>query len=314
MLVGRSRELALVEAALEDARRGRSRAIVLTGEAGIGKSALLAYAREAGRDLRVLAVSGVESESELPYAGLHALLRPILHLRDRIPKHQAEALEAALALEAGEQHDRLAASAGTLSLLAEAAAEQPLLVLVDDAHWLDRPSAQALSFAARRLEGEEIALLATLRAGEESTFETRGLTEHRVPPLEDAAALELLRARFGDALGDAVAQALVDATAGNPLALVELPSLLTPGQLGGAEPLAEPLPLADGIRLAFAGRLERLEEPTRRSLLVRCTSVRPRDSAAALNSSRMANCKATPKICSITSRTNSRNGAPRETL
>ena len=271
--MGRGRERAVVDDALEDARRGRSRAIVFTGEAGIGKSALLAYAREAGPDMRVLAVSGVESESELPYAGLHALLRPVLDLLARLPDHQAHALEAALALRTSEQHDRLAASAGTLTLLAEAASEQPVLVLVDDAHWLDRPSAQAISFAARRLGGEEIALLATLRAGEESTFEARGLAEHRVPPLDDADALSLLHERFGETLDIDVARSLVTATAGNPLALVELPSLLSPAQLGGSAPLEEPLPVADGIRRAFAGRLSRLDDETQRSLLVAAAGV-----------------------------------------
>ncbi len=273
MLVGRGGECAVVEGALEDARRGRSRALVFTGEPGIGKSALLQYAREAGKDMRVLAVVGVESETELAYAGLHALLRPVLDLLGRLPAHQAEALEAALALRTSEQHDRLAASAATLTLLAEAAADQPLLVLVDDAHWLDRPSAQAISFAARRLGGEEIALLATVREGEESTFELRGLTEHRVPPLEDAAALELLRERHGAALAAGVAEAVVAATAGNPLALVEIPSLLTESQLQGEEPIAQPLPVAQGIRAAFAGRLRALDEPTQRSLLVAAAGV-----------------------------------------
>jgi len=273
MLVGRGGERAAVDAALEDARRGRSRALVFTGEAGIGKSALLAYAREAGADMRVLAVVGVESETELAYAGLHALLRPVLALTSRLPAHQAEALEAALALRPSDQHDRLAASAGTLTLLAEAASEQPLLVLVDDAHWLDRPSAQAISFAARRLGGEEIALLATLRLGEESTFETRGLTEHRVPPLGEADALALLDQRHGGVLSASIARALVTATAGNPLALVELPSLLTPAQLDGDEPLEEPLPVADGIRRAFARRLSRFDDATRRSLLVAAAGV-----------------------------------------
>lgn len=271
--MGRGSECAVVEGALEDARRGRSRAIVFTGEPGIGKSALLQFAREAGADMRVLAVSGVESETELAYAGLHALLRPVLPLVGSLPAHQAEALEAALALRTSEHHDRLAASAGTLTLLAEAAAEQPLLVLVDDAHWLDPPSAQAISFAARRLGGEEIALLATVREGEGSTFEVRGLTVHRVPPLDAAAALALLTERHGAELAAEVAEALVAATAGNPLALVEMPSLLTAAQLGGEEPIAQPLPVAEGIRAAFAGRLHRLDDATQRALLVAAAGV-----------------------------------------
>src|SRR5262245_7213361 len=197
MLVGRGPERSAIDTALDDARRGRSHVLVLAGEAGIGKSALLAYARERAAGMRVLAVAGVESEAELAFGALHALLRPVLGLLDRIPPRQADALAAALALEGSEHPDRLAAYAGTLSLLAECAADQPLAVLLDDAHLLDRASAEAIAFAARRMAGEEIALLAAVREGEASNFETDGLPVLRVPPLEAEDALALLRERHG---------------------------------------------------------------------------------------------------------------------
>jgi DNA-binding CsgD family transcriptional regulator len=273
MLVGRDAERSVIDGALEEARRGRSRALVLTGEAGIGKSALLEYARASGADMRVLSVVGVESEAELPFAALHALLRPVLHLAGRIPGHQVEALEAALAVRRSEKPDWLAAYAGTLSLLAEAATEQSVLVLADDAHWLDRASAEALAFAARRLAGEEIALIAAVRLGEESAFDARGLEEMRVPPLEDAAALALLEQRHSGRLEQSVARALVAATAGNPLALLELPSLLTDAQCEGSAALDEPLPVADGLRRAFASRLAQVPDDTRRSLVVAAAGV-----------------------------------------
>src|SRR5207302_3422196 len=143
MLVGRDDERAAVEEMLQDAGRGRSRVLVLTGEAGIGKTALLDYARERAAGMRVMAIRVVESEGELPFGALHALLLPVLDFLERIPARHRDSLSDALALQRAEEADRLGAYAGTLSLLAEVAAEQPLLILVDDAHWLDRGSAEA---------------------------------------------------------------------------------------------------------------------------------------------------------------------------
>ena len=162
VLVGREAELRRVTALLDEARRGRSSILVVVGDAGLGKTALLEEGRALATDMRVLGSIGVESESEIPFASLHALFRPMLDLLPRIPTVQARALAAALALEEGEP-DVLTVGAGTLSLLVEATAESPVLVAVDDAHWLDRASAEALAFAARRLIGEEFAMLATLR-------------------------------------------------------------------------------------------------------------------------------------------------------
>src|SRR5690242_7485991 len=158
-LIGRREECARIEGLLGDARMGRSGTLVLRGEPGIGKSALVAYAVEQAREMEVLRAVGVESEAALPFAALHALLLTKIELLELIPEPQARALGAALALSPAAHGDRLAAYAGTLSLLAEAAEQRPLLVVVDDAQWLDRASGEALVFAARRLAGEAIAFL-----------------------------------------------------------------------------------------------------------------------------------------------------------
>src|SRR5438445_10907794 len=151
MVVGRQAERARIRALLEAARRGRTGVLVLVGEPGIGKTALVDDACANTGGMRVLRATAVESESTLPFAGLSALLRPLLDLLPRLEDPQARSLRVALALSEGDKPDLLAVNAGTLALLAEAAAGRPLLVALDDAHWLDRPSADALSFAARRL-------------------------------------------------------------------------------------------------------------------------------------------------------------------
>jgi tetratricopeptide (TPR) repeat protein len=268
MLVGREAERAEIEALLEDARRGRSRVLVLTGEAGIGKSALLEFARERAAGMRVLSISGVESESTLPFGTLHALLRPILGSIDDLPERQRTALAAALALSDDDEPDRLAACAGALTLLAEAATAQPLLVLIDDAHWVDAESADAVTFVARRVAGEELALVAAVRTGEASAFDYASLSSLEVPPLSEADSLDLLHARHGELLRPEAARAVVAVGAGNPLALVELPQSLSPDQLAGAAPLEEPLPLAARIESAFLRRTARLTAEARDALLV----------------------------------------------
>jgi predicted ATPase len=177
MLVGRDRELLRISAVFEDARRGRSGALAIVGEPGVGKTALLEEARTLAVDLRLLTATGVESESELPFAGLHELLRPLLQLLPRIPPAQAQQLSAALAIEEGPA-DPLAVGAGTLSLLVEAAEETPIAVVLDDAHWLDRSSADAVVFATRRLRLEQVALLAAFRPYTAAAFESLTPLEH----------------------------------------------------------------------------------------------------------------------------------------
>ena len=182
VIVGRASELDRIAATLASAAAGEASALVLRGEPGVGKSTLLDAARARADGFLVLATSGVESEAELPCAGLHQLLWPLLGALDALPSPQAAALRAALALDSGAATDRFAVYAGTLGLLAAAAEEQPLLCLVEDAHWLDTVSAEALTFAARRLTGERVAMLFAVRAERGGVRERPATRADRRPP------------------------------------------------------------------------------------------------------------------------------------
>jgi DNA-binding CsgD family transcriptional regulator len=243
---------------LDEARRGRSGVLAVVGEPGVGKTALLDEVRRQATDLHVLEATGVESESELPYAALHELLRPLLDLLPRIPDTQARALAAALALEPGKP-DAFAVGAGTLSLLAEAAEQQPLLVLLDDAHWLDHASADALVFAARRFRLEPIALVAAYRPGEAPTFEP--LPRLELEPLSPDDARSVLRSR-PEPVAPRDEVDVLAAAAGNPLALLELPVDLSRDIPAAAETLHERL------RRAFSARVEELPPSGRLGLLL----------------------------------------------
>ncbi len=268
MLYGRDAERALVGALLDAARGSRSGALVVRGEPGVGKTALLEDARERADGMHVLAARGVESESELPFAGLHQLLRPALHLLERLPAPQAGALEGALGLAARAGHDRFLISAACLTLIAELAERRPVLCLVDDAQWLDEPSADALLFAARRLDAEGVLMLFSAREGGDERFEARGLDELTLGGLDAAAAAALLGRPDGAAPAPAVRDVLIEQAGGNALALVELPAALTAAQLAGAEPLPAALPLTRGVERLFLDRLRRLPEPAQRLLTV----------------------------------------------
>jgi DNA-binding CsgD family transcriptional regulator len=257
VLVGREGVLRRVTALLDEARRGRSATLVLVGDAGLGKTALLEEASRLAGDLRILAATGVESELELPFASLHELFRPVLDRLPGLPGPQARALGAALALEEGEP-DALAVGAGALSLLVELADEAPTLVVLDDAHWLDRASADALAFAARRLIGEQLAFLATLRPGRPTPFEPFPQVELEPLGVEDSR--ELLRRR-SEPLAAADEQRLVEAAAGNPLVLLELPVELARGLPATATP-------RERLTRAFSGRVEELSAPARLGLLL----------------------------------------------
>ena len=243
VLLGRDAERAAIDALLDGARAGDSGALVLRGGPGLGKTALLDDAARRADGLRILRATGAEAESDLPFAGLHQLLRPALDLAGSLPAPQAAALRCALGLESGAAPAPLLLGAAVLGLLAEAA---PVAALVDDGQWLDAPSVAALAFAGRRLRAEGIALVAAVREEAPPT----GLREHVLAPLADDAAAALL----GD-LPPAVRRALVTAAAGNPLALVELPAALTPDQLAGRAPLADPLPVPRQLEELFTGRL-----------------------------------------------------------
>jgi DNA-binding CsgD family transcriptional regulator len=264
-LIGREADCRLLERLLDDARRGRSGALVLYGEPGIGKTSLLEYAVAEATEMRLLRVTGLEAASDLPFAGLGALLRPALELLPRVPETQRAALSAALGLAPAEEVRPLATAAGTLSLLAALAEEEPVLCVVDDAHWVDRESMDALVVVADRLEAEGIVVLFAAREGE--GFEPR-LPALQVTGLRPRAAHELLRRHAPPGLAADVARRLMEETRGNPLALLELPNLVTDAQLAGREPLEDPLPVGAALERAFVRRARGLSTETQRALLL----------------------------------------------
>ena len=265
MLRGRRSECQALDRLLEAVRGGRSGALVLRGEAGIGKTALLEYAIESASDLRVVRAVVVESEMELAFAGLHQLCAPMLDRIDRLPGPQHDALGIAFGLRAGAVPDRFFVGLAVLSLLSEVAEERPLVCVVDDAQWLDRVSAQTLGFVARRLLAESVLVLFAAR---ESGEELRGLPELEVRGLHDEDARELLDSVIRGPLDERVRERIAAETRGNPLALLELPRGLSPAQLAGGFGLPGALSLSDRIEKSFLRRLEGLSEESRRLLLV----------------------------------------------
>jgi DNA-binding NarL/FixJ family response regulator len=268
VLYGRARELVAIDRLLAAARDGRGGALAVSGDPGIGKSALLAYAGQRAEGLRVLHAVGVEGESRLAYAALHQLLRPLLGRAERLPAPQARALRVAFGLEAGASPDGFLVAVAALTLLSEDAGERPLLCLVDDAHWADAPSLLALSFAARRLRTEPVALLLAHRDGEGRTVDTAGMGELRLAGLDADAAAALLEERWAGRLAPAVRRRLLEEAGGNPLALLELPAALTPGQRTGSESLEDPLPAAGKLERAFLDRVRRHDPDTQTLLLL----------------------------------------------
>ncbi len=267
-LYGRELEITRIEALLESARASRSGVLVLRGDAGVGKSALLDLALERACDMCVLTSNGIESEAELPFAALHQLLRPILPRIEALPDPQRRALGGALGLErAGTEH-RFLVSVAVLGLLAEAAEERPLLCLIDDAQWLDEASGDALLFVARRLQAERITILFAARDGEGRRLEPGALPELRLDGLASGPAERLLEHHAGEALSADMRARLVASTEGNPLALIELSSALSEEQLAGTQPVLGPLPVSWSVERAFLARVRRLPESTQTLLLV----------------------------------------------
>lgn len=266
-LIGRERECSEIERLLESARGGQSASLVIRGEAGIGKSSLLEFAVGRAESMVVLRTTGVSSESDLAFAGLYGLLRPVIDVIDRIPEAQREALSVALGLAASSEPNRFLVSAAVLSLLAAAAEERPVVCLVDDAQWLDRPSADALVFVARRFQADSVAMLFAAREGEAQQFEAEGIPEMRVAGLEADDAMSLLQERAPGATSAVRARLLAEAS-GNPLALLELPEALTGDQLAGQEPLPEAMPLTPRLAGVFRVRVDRLPAGTQEALLV----------------------------------------------
>jgi DNA-binding CsgD family transcriptional regulator len=268
VLYGRDPERSRIGELLDGARASRSAVLVISGEPGVGKSALLEDARDQAGDMRVLSGAGVESEAQLPFAALHQIVRPVLGHVESLPQPQANALRGALGLAAGGGEDRFLVSLAVLSLLAEAAEDRPLLCLVDDAQWLDDASADALVFVARRLEAEGIVMLFGAREGDVRRFEAPGLPELQLAGLDQSAAGTLIDRSTGVELSSELRDRLVAETGGNPLALLELSSALSEAQLSGAETVLAPIPISARVEHAFLARVNRLPEETQTLLLV----------------------------------------------
>lgn len=268
MLWGRAVESARLDALFGDAAAGRGGVVVVRGEPGVGKSALLSDASSRAPGAQVLWTQGVESESPLAFAALHRLLRPVLPYLDRMPAPQARALRGAFGEQEGAVVDRLVVFVATLSLLSEAAEERPIIAVVDDAQWLDAASAEALLFVARRLLADRVALVFGAREGDVRTFHGDGLPELILSGLDSASAGALLTERAGAPVGAEVCAALVAQTGGSPLALTELPDVLSVDQLAGKARLPDPLPLTAGVERAFLDRARRLPAEAQALLLV----------------------------------------------
>jgi DNA-binding CsgD family transcriptional regulator len=269
-LYGREAETARLDTLLASARAGKSGVLILRGEPGIGKTALLRYAKEQASGMTVLEARGLEGEAQLAFSGLADLLRLALDQLESIPPVQATALSGALGLAPPTGGDRFVVCAATLSLLAAAAEHQPVLAVVDDAHWLDEASRDAVLFAARRLEAERVALLmASLDLGSGPAAPPPAeIDELALSGLDRRAASGLLGERVPHPIGRQVIDRLVQVTGGNPLALCELVPTLTRAQLSGDAELGEPLPSAAGVERAFLRRIQRLGADTRQGLLV----------------------------------------------
>ena len=255
MLRGRRDECVVLDRLLDEARAGRSGALVLEGEAGVGKTALLDYAIASASDLRVLRAVGVESEMELAFAALHQLCAPVLDRLERLPVPQRDALLTTFGLRAGPVPDRFLVGLAVLSLLSDVADERPLVCVVDDAQWLDRASAQCVAFVARRLLAESVVMLFAAR--EQSDLLT-GLPGLVVGGLRGADARSLLVSVIPGRLDEGVADELLAETRGNPLALLELPRGLSAAQLAGGFALPGALSLSGRIEESFVNRLEAL--------------------------------------------------------
>jgi len=268
VLYGRDAECERLDALLDRARGGKSDTLLLFGGPGVGKSALLKYVVAGAEGMTVVWAQGVESDSDLAFSGLLELLRPLLGLLERLPVSQASALRVVLAVENAGAVDRFSVGAATLGLLAAAAETEPLLVVVDDVHWLDSASRDALLFAARRLDADRVAVLLSARSEEADCVAGGDVLTLEISGLDAQAAKAVLAGDGSRQIADDVSERLVAATQGNPLALVELPVLLSDTQLAGSEPLDEPLPLGPSLERAFRRRLFELPLQTRQLLLL----------------------------------------------
>jgi DNA-binding CsgD family transcriptional regulator len=264
-LLGRDRECALLDGFIDDVRRGEGRSLVLRGEAGIGKTALLQYLIASATDLKVVRAVGVESEMELAYASLHQLCAPLLDHLERLPLPQREALEIVFGLGGGAAPDRFLVGLAVLSVVSEASEECPVLCVIDDAQWLDQSSALTLAFVARRLLAEAVGIVFAAR---EPVHELQHVQDLEVRGLRNGHARELLSSAVTFKLDGRVRDRIIAETGGNPLALLELPQGLTATQLAGGFGLLEAKALSGSLEESFARRLVPLPDDTRLLLLL----------------------------------------------
>jgi DNA-binding CsgD family transcriptional regulator len=264
-LVGRRAECSMLDRLVESVTAGESRALVLCGDAGVGKTALLEHLVRGAAECQVVQVAGVESEMELAFAGLHQLCAPLLAGLDDLPEPQADALRIVFGMSPGPAPDRFLVGLATLGLLAQVAEQRPLVCVVDDEQWLDRASAQVLGFVARRLAAESVGLVFAARV---PSSDVAGLSQLPVAGLSTADARALLDAEVSAPLDDWVRDQLVAETRGNPLALLEWPRALTTQQWAGGFGLPAAVRLPGGVAEGFRRRLEVLPEPSRRLLLI----------------------------------------------
>jgi DNA-binding CsgD family transcriptional regulator len=265
-LLGRHRECAALDTGLAAVRKGQSWALVLRGEAGVGKTALLNYLVQQATGCQVIRAAGVQSEMELAFSGLYQLCAPSLDRADRLPTPQRDALLTAFGVWAGDPPDRFLVSLAALGLLAEVAQERPLVCVIDDAQWLDRASAQALAFIARRLEAESLALVFSAR--EVEVAELTGLPALVVEGLALSDARALLRSAVCGPVDDRVFDRLIAETRGNPLALLELPRGFTQAELSAGFALLGPRTVPERIEQSYRRRLGALDPETLQLLLV----------------------------------------------
>jgi DNA-binding CsgD family transcriptional regulator len=262
-LTGRRSECDVLDRLVGAVRAGESRALVVRGDPGVGKTALLEHLVGQASGCRVERAAGVQSEMELAFAGLHQLCAPMLDRLDQLPAPQRDALRTAFGVGPGSAPDRFFVALAVLSLLSDVAEERPLVCLVDDAQWLDRASAQALAFVARRLEAESVGLVFAARAPSD---DLAGLPELVVEGLGEGDAGALLDSVLAGPLDERVRERIVTETRGNPLALLELPRGLTPAELAGGFGLPNAVPLSRSIEESFRRRLDVLPVETRRLL------------------------------------------------
>ncbi len=271
MLLGREPELLAIDGALAAARLGKSSRLVIRGEPGIGKSALLQHAIAQAAAMRVMTARGVEFEANVPFAGLHELLQPALKMLDRLPPIHASALRSSLGLGARIEADRLIIGAAVLGLISAYADEGPLLITVDDAQWLDQASSEAIGFAARRLSEDPVALLIAVRDEEDSPLLVAGLPELKLRGLDQPSSTALLEGAVAGQISSDLARWMLNATGGNPLALLEL----GPEASRMSASPHDNLPVAIGVERAFLRRADGLSKGARLVLLVVAASGTP---------------------------------------